>query len=122
MTRYERIKIMTIEEMAHLISVAWNHTDYEDDDWDPGIMEWLRSEAEETARMRWIPVAERLPEKNDAGKDGHVMAWRLGCAMSIAYQDVRPENATHWMPLPEAPKEATEAEKEREKNDKSTEA
>lgn len=49
MTRYERIKIMTIEEMAHLISVAWNHTDYEDDDWDPGIMEWLRSEAEETA-------------------------------------------------------------------------
>ena len=44
MTWYEKIRVMSIEEMANLISDTWHHTDYEEDDWDPGIMEWLKSE------------------------------------------------------------------------------
>ena len=77
---------------------------------------------EELSKPKWIPVTERLPEKmqyvlaryqnNDMavaswfGGDEHIRFWR---AMTdegwCADCDSEP---THWMPLPEPPKEETE--------------
>lgn len=68
--------------------------------------------------QRWIPVTERLPE-ND-GK--YIVARRIGDYYSISVRKFRKEvpcwytgycghwerrtcGITHWMPLPEAPKE-----------------
>ena len=53
--------------------------------------------------QRWIPILGRKPTEADADWRGHVMAWRIGCAMKIHWMEVRPENASHWMPLPAAP-------------------
>lgn len=69
----------------------------------------------------WIPVAERLPEEdgeyitmtNAKGKSKGVMAQRYQTSM-VRGQKLRrwywngrlsPWNTTHWMPMPEAPKE-----------------
>lgn len=59
----------------------------------------------------WIPCSERLPENDDyvlccvrtkAGRQnvvrGYYMDMRWCCGMN--------SNVTHWMPLPEPPKEA----------------
>lgn len=65
-----------------------------------------RLDAEE--RQRWIPVTERLPEKNGSylvfvyGEVTEMNCWhgkwhRLG--------DDYTKAVTHWMPLPEPPKE-----------------
>ncbi len=51
----------------------------------------------------WIPVTERLPKEGDADKWGRLLVHRLGLVMIIDYSNVRPENATHWMPLPQPP-------------------
>ena len=74
---------------------------------------------EEVQQMRWIPVEERLPEKENAQvfmTDGE------GCYISSRNNMVRfldcegifiPGKAgagvkvTHWMPLPQPPKEAS---------------
>lgn len=65
----------------------------------------------------WIPVTERLPSRDDAvlcvGDNGISIAdfvcggkW---CALPMFYVDGEQEtNVTHWMPLPEPPKEATD--------------
>ena len=59
--------------------------------------------------QKWIPVTERLPEKEDANEEGTVL---------VRYIDERPQyqliewellwlcsrGISHWMPLPEAPK------------------
>lgn len=61
------------------------------------------------SKPRWIPVTERLPEKEDEA----VIVWKK---QGFALIDWRHDNkwaildnncgiATHWMPLPEAPKE-----------------
>lgn len=47
MTLYEKIKSMTIEEMATFLSEAWNRADYEDGDYDPSMMAALESQAED---------------------------------------------------------------------------
>ena len=63
----------------------------------------------EQDKPRWIPVTERLPEKEDEA----VIVWeKQGCALIDWRHDnkwaVLDNNfgiATHWMPLPEPPKE-----------------
>lgn len=57
---------------------------------------------------KWIPVSERLPTADDANKVGRVWAVLKGEHPKIwHYILVRdhPEDFTHWMPLPEPPKE-----------------
>ena len=46
-TNADRIRSMTDEELANLLSTAWNKADYEDDDYDPAWLEWLRMPAEQ---------------------------------------------------------------------------
>ena len=70
-------------------------------------------------KPRWIPVAERLPETH-----GHYFIWvARGKGKLIGYDDIGyfgrgkfswehisqewPEEVTHWMPIPEPPKEET---------------
>lgn len=74
---------------------------------------------EEVQEMRWIPVEERLPEKENAQV---LMTDGEGCYISSRNNMVRfldcegifiPGKAgagvkvTHWMPLPKPPKEAS---------------
>ena len=67
------------------------------------------------ADMKWIPVTERLPEMDDL-----VLTWN-GCDMGMHIWDnknrkfvkldsigsafIEVRFVTHWMPLPEPPKE-----------------
>lgn len=46
-TNADRIRSMTDEELANLLSAAWNKADYEDDDYDPAWLKWLRMPAEQ---------------------------------------------------------------------------
>lgn len=75
--------------------------------------------------MEWIPVSERLPDKNNpvlvyctnttigGGYITHIGSfnsgkyWFLRAEPGIATFPVREWQVTHWMPLPEPPKEAT---------------
>lgn len=68
--------------------------------------------------QRWIPVAERLPTKEDADSGGDVLAWYKseynlyrkagGYALQIKYDDTdfvtHAAALTHWQPLPQPPK------------------
>ena len=59
---------------------------------------------------RWIPVGERMPEPGDCNKNGDVLAytsdhevWIEGIA---GFPPMVEDGAiTHWMPLPQPPKE-----------------
>ena len=57
---------------------------------------------------KWIPVEERLPIYDDADENGELIAHhkirgvRVVCVDNITRN---PERYTHWMPLPEQPKE-----------------
>jgi hypothetical protein len=66
---------------------------------------------------KWIPVTERLPEPKFA-REWYLVALESGCVKSLAYEKKgRTDNlfrpgwhetaspVTHWMPLPEPPKE-----------------
>lgn len=69
--------------------------------------------------QRWLPVAERLPEidqpclcyKRAHGEDGYRLGTYLGASFSekcAAFKSMSHYGcigATHWMPLPEPPKE-----------------
>ena len=76
---------------------------------------WTESEVR---AMRWIPVAEQLPEMVPDGigwsKSEEVLAMYIDADIrycKVAYCRTTPEGhiqwigikATHWMPLPEAP-------------------
>ena len=66
--------------------------------------------------MKWIPVTERLPDKfgeylvtvqeetgnlysDYADYDPHQQRWKTGLFLGVR------DKVTHWMPLPEPPKE-----------------
>ena len=80
--------------------------------------EQAKAEAERDAlreKQRWIPVAERLPERDVQVlgwyKDNPfsqyrpgVVAWN-GNGWVFVYAHRYVTNVTHWMPLPEAPEE-----------------
>ena len=67
--------------------------------------EILKTEIEEMEdeKSHWIRTKDRLPVRNDADNYGRVLTWRLGLAMIIKHDEVIPENASHWMPLPKDP-------------------
>lgn len=72
------------------------------------------------SQARWIPVSERLPiEEKDMGKDCyrietvivHYYGKTDGCEFVAGntidfWSGFKAEGVTHWMPLPEPPKEA----------------
>lgn len=62
------------------------------------------------ARQRWIPVKEGLPEDDDdvliMSSGSRSMGYYSVCNEYWAdYINVYYDDVTHWMPLPEAPKE-----------------
>lgn len=54
---------------------------------------------------KWIPVSERLPEK----EGNYIVHGTLGGVFCLFYDDILSSSfkqmVTHWMPLPEKPKE-----------------
>ena len=74
------------------------------------ILEAHRMAIEALERTRWIPVSERLPTKEDADEFGNVRAWssEQNWSEDAPYRWVDERGSygyTHWMPLPEPPKE-----------------
>ena len=65
-------------------------------------------------RTRWTPCSERLPEKDgfynvvmNGGVWGEPDVWSAtSCGFYDGMWDEDGATITHWMPLPEAPKEA----------------
>ena len=56
---------------------------------------------------RWIPVKERLPTKEDADTKGNVQVVFMEGVTTWNWRDIsRVCEISHWMPLPEPPKEA----------------
>ncbi|HCF8039470.1 TPA: DUF551 domain-containing protein [Klebsiella pneumoniae] len=58
---------------------------------------------------QWIPVSERLPEKQDGSV---LLTWNgqyIGKELFLmgSFQCLKPEIITHWMPLPAAPQEVS---------------
>lgn len=54
-------------------------------------------------KNKWISTKTILPLKTDGDEYGNVLVWRLGRVMIIKYDEVVPENASHWMHLPDKP-------------------
>ena len=86
------------------------------------IMRKAADAIEELSKPSWIPVTERLPEKTNhylvhvkCGCDGKfASAWEQVAWFCEKFywehlhgDDVFEETITHWMPLPEPPKEET---------------
>jgi len=44
MTNGDKIRQMSDDELATLISRTYHNADYEDDDWDPAFLAWLKQE------------------------------------------------------------------------------
>ena len=103
-----------MSDREKLIDIVEDYADYLD--WDTkyaivdSIMELLATD--NNVGDKWIPVSERLPENS---KD--VLVWGSGYAVHIAWYvptfnewrtneyDYDDGEVTHWMPLPEPPKE-----------------
>ena len=64
----------------------------------------------EQEKRRWIPVTERLPDKPMKclvyTKRGECYGYDIACYNQGFY--LQYANVTHWMPLPEPPKEGDE--------------
>lgn len=67
----------------------------------------------EQAERRWIPVTERLPEREGRylcvkriGKSGSGYVQIMnGDSYGFSMEHIYTDDVTHWMPLPEGPKE-----------------
>ena len=79
-----------------------------------GVLEDLPT-ADVVERKKWIPVTERLPEK----KKAHYLCYLDDDSIAVCYwsnisihgskwewHNPNWKDVTHWMPLPEPPKEA----------------
>jgi hypothetical protein len=59
--------------------------------------------------QQWIPVSERLPRAEDANSFDEVMVWLRSTETQALWTRRlvmdHPEAISHWMPLPERPKE-----------------
>ena len=71
-----------------------------------------RLEELEAKQLRWIPVTERLPEEGQrvviVAENGFmgIADYRSDTtSLAIKFLGAIVSNATHWMPLPEEPKE-----------------
>lgn len=72
---------------------------------------------EQSSKPRWIPVTERLPEKNgpylccwkaSADEKKHIariMVWRADTGWMNVWDEPMSNYVTHWMPLPQPPEE-----------------
>ena len=68
----------------------------------------------EDGKPKWIPVTERLPDESIPSQ--HYLCWYKGRVRILKYWRTRKRfesngrvaNVTHWMPLPEPPKEGAE--------------
>ena len=77
-----------------------------------GTVTNLLEQIKDLGKPRWIPVTERLPEKfenvivaNKRGKHYNIdKAWWNGCCFDRCAKGPY-QNVTHWMPLPQPPKE-----------------
>lgn len=69
----------------------------------------------EQEQRRWIPVTERLPERKGRylcvkriGKSGSAYIQIMnGDSYGFSMEHIYTDDVTHWMPLPEPPKEET---------------
>ena len=66
----------------------------------------------ELERFRWIPCSERMPEENESGESDDVFVAMMRKYYTQYGSDFTHDgeweffdNVTHWMPIPEPPKE-----------------
>jgi hypothetical protein len=91
---------------------AWKNCDFD------FIYDWMHQAAdaiEELSKPRWIPVTERLPEENVVvlvfgGKSIYTAYYgKSKYGGGLVWHKLNSKNhycnPTHWMPLPELPKE-----------------
>lgn len=66
------------------------------------VVAWNRRASE------WISCADRSPTREDANKTGQVFVLLDGCIVTYAYWDrvLEMGMVTHWMRMPEPPKDA----------------
>lgn len=117
-TRMQVIDSRKVKE--HAMELYWRLKEYEDTGLSPeDVTDLMGSHAmaigELAKTLKWIPVTERLPENfvsvlgymTDAGPFPPVReCYTIGKAFYFpALLDVHP--VSHWMPLPEPPKEDT---------------
>ena len=87
-----------------------------DDDWYSSEEIAERLIAHGVTVQRWIPVTERLPEREGRylcvkriGKSGAVYVTMMnGDGYGFSMEHIYNDDVTHWMPLPEPPKEIVE--------------
>ena len=64
--------------------------------------------AQRIVKQKWIPVTERLPDRNDMVIAFYPTMRGTSGEMQIHKAWAMSETCTHWMPLPELPKEVQE--------------